>query len=377
MSYLRLVSAERIAGVGVANLSHPAFVRGLLGLGKPNAIPKLSGGQYGLAMSHVAIPAEAIRLLLLSKTFQHMAEVLDRAYVDDRYWRWLKADNASSKVDNNFRIAGGSLKGRRILYVYYDDYGSRFTPAGAASNAITSDIIEFKTSLQKGGPIPWVEDVAHETAHAVARVTARGRGPSTAVQRVRAAVLDECNAREVEQQVLAEIRTTKAGKAALAEYPPPSPVDLCDCEREFFPVAQKRTYLEQFVLGMDWEVAAKQLIDKNIEKITADVAAIPLHKRLLASNLSIFLIIMRGGRIGIFDKQFPVLQSAAGQAAFVLRLVDESWLQLIGRTGENPDTWLGARELRLQRHARLFFKIPVSYTTKCPMYLAEKTRAET
>ena len=333
---------------------------GLSGLGK--ATVRLSSGQYGLAMSWVAIHPEAIRLLCLSKKFRRMADLLDRAYVDDRYWNYLKLENPSSKLDNNFRIAGGSLKGRRLLYVDYDDDGSHFSPAGRH----VFDVISFKTSLSGGGPIPWVEDVAHETAHAFARVRARGRGPSTAVQRVRAAVLDECNTRKVVQLVVAEIRATKAGAAALAEYPPPAPVRMCDCERDWFPVAQKRTYLEQFVLGMDWELATRKLDSTQIEKVTKDVAAIPLLNPS-GQEPSIFLLIMRGGQIDSFAKQFPVLQSPAGQAAFVLRLVDESWRQLIGKLGENSYIWrMGAKELRLQRHARLFFRIPVSYTTPCP-----------
>ena len=67
--------------------------------------------------------------------------------------------------------------------------------------------------------------------------------------------------------------------------------------------------------------------------------------------------------VGSFAAKFPVLKSAAGQAAFVLRLVDASWRQLIAKVGEDSDTWKGgAHQLRLERHARVFFKIPVTYS---------------
>lgn len=327
--------------------------------------PQLSQGQYGIALSRVTIPARAVQLLRLASTFMKMVKTLDASYVDHRRWIALQEKNPSLKLDANFRVAGGSLRGRRILYVAYDPAGSLFIPGQSIDSPTGWDIIRFSSSLKNDDVIGWIQAVAHETAHAFARVKAKGPGPSKAVDRVRAAVSDECNTRRVEQKVVKEIRATAAGRKAFADEPPARPVRTCDCERDWFPSAQKRTYLEHFVLGMDWETAARGLDSKAVEKIIADVAAIPLQKTLPGHKASLFLTIMRGAAIAPLATQFPVLESPAGQAAFVLRLVDHSWRQLIGKVGQSSNIWDGVKELRLKRHVRLFFKIPVSYTP-CP-----------
>lgn len=97
------------------------------------------------------------------------------------------------------------------------------------------------------------------------------------------------------------------------------------------------------------------------------MAAIPLKFSTKQQPPTMPVAILRGtAQVGLFAKQFPVLKSAAGQAAFVLRLVDASWRQLIAKVGEGSPTWTGgAQQLRLERHARVFFKIKVGYT-RCP-----------
>ena len=354
------ISAER-----VADLNGPLPI-GISDLGQTPAPPRLSTGQYGLAMSRVTIPDAAIGLLLRSAKFRHMAQALDDAYLDHQHWFALQKNNPNLRLNNNFRVASGGFAGRRILYVGTDPAGSLFIPGQSIENPTDFDIIRFNFALTNGDTIRWVEDVAHETAHAFARVTAQGPGPTTPVERVRAAVLDECNARRQVQQVFTEIRTTQAGRAALAGHNP-LPFRTCDCERDWFPVLQKRTYLEHFVLGMDWESAARKLSDAEIQKITTDVAAIPLKWSTKPQPPTMLVAILRGtAQVGSFAKQFPVLTSAAGQAALVLRIVDASWRQLIAKVGEGSPTWTGgAQRLRLERHARVFFKIPVSYT-RCP-----------
>jgi hypothetical protein len=222
------------------------------------------------------------------------------------------------------------------------------------------------SSLDAGDTIRWIEAIAHETAHAFARVTATGAAPTSPVQRVQAAVLEECATRRREQQVLAEIRATQAGRAALSSYKP-RPVRTCDCERDWFPGAQKRTYLEQFVLGVEWESAARR-VPAKFEKILASVAAIPLTWPTLGQPPTMLAAILLGtAQVGSFATKFPVLKSAAGQAAFVLHVVDASWRQLISKVGEGSDAWKNdAQQRRLETHARLFFKIPVTYTACSP-----------
>jgi hypothetical protein len=361
VSYLHLASAQPMVGyAGVA-----AFPAGLSMLGRTSA-PRLSSGHFGLAMSRVTIPADAVRLLVLSKEFRRMAKILDSAYVDHRRWIALREKNPRLQLNDNFRIVGGGFNGRRILYVDYDEAGSLFTPGQSIESPTGWDVIRFKSSLGDSDLIPWIAAVAHESAHAFSRVTAKRRGPSTPVQRVRAAVVDECTARTLELKVLNQIRATRAGQAALTGHTL-APVVPCKCERDWFPAAQKRTYLEQFVLGMDWESAARGLSTSDVEKITADVAAIPLKWSTKTQPPTMIVAILRAtAPVGSFASRFPVLKSAAGQAAFVLRIVDASWRQLIAKVGEDSPAWTGgAQQRRLERHARVFFKIKVGYS-KCP-----------
>jgi hypothetical protein len=363
VSYLHVASAKLIDRF----TDMPAYLAGLsLGQAAP---PKLSPGQYGLAISRIqqSIPDDAIRLLRLSATFRKMAQILDNSYLDHQHWIALQQKNPGLTLNNNLLVVGGGgLNGRRVLYVGTDPAGSLFIPGQSIESPTGWDIIRFNDALTRSDTISWIEALAHETAHAFARVTATGGGQTAPVQRVRAAVLDECTARQREQRVLTEIRATQVGRAALASHTL-RPVRICDCERDWYPVRQKRTYLEHFVLGMDWELTAKTLSDTERQKITADVAAIPLKFTSKPQPPTMSIAILKGtASVGSFVKQFPVLKSPAGQAAFVLRLVDASWRQLIAKVGEGSPTWTGGgQQLRLERHARLFFKIKVSYT-RCP-----------
>lgn len=346
--------------------SVPAFLTGLSGLGQSSTV-KLSNGHFGLAMSHISIPDAAIRLLRRSATFKQMAATLDGAYVDHRHWTKVSS-SSNARLNNAFRVVGGgNLNGRRVLYVGFDPAGSLFITGQSIESSNGWDIIRFSDALGQSHTIPWVRAIAHETAHAFARVTASGVAPKTPVDRVGADVRDECNARTVEHRVIAEIRNTAAGKRALATHRVQPPVLPCDCQRDWFPTLQMRSYLEHFVLGADWEAAAKPLSDADRQKILTDVAAIPLNFSAKTHPPSMPVAILRGtATVGSFAKQFPVLNSAAGQAAFVLRLVDASWRQLIAEVGEGSPTWTGgAHQLRLERHARLFFEIKVGYT-RCP-----------
>jgi hypothetical protein len=362
VSYLHLASAPPMAGVAGVG----AFSSGLSMFGQ-TPLPRLSPGQFGLAMSRVDMPREALQLLLLSATFKQMAQTLDNSYLDHRHWFALQQNNPNLKLNKAFRVVGGGagLNGRRIFYLRADDSGSMFIPGSSIDSPTGWDYIWLKLSLWHEGTIAWVETLAHETAHAFARVTATGTGPKTPEQRVKAAVLDECATRKREQKVVSEIKATPTGRKAFAGHTL-RPVRTCDCERDWFPAVQKRTYLEQFVLGMDWESAAQALSDTDRKKILADVAAIPLKWSKKPQPPTMIVAILRGtAPVGSFAKQFPVLKSTAGQAAFVLRIVDASWRQLMKKVGEDSAEWTGgAHQLRLERHARVFFKIKVSYT-KC------------
>jgi len=362
VSYFHVASAEPIAGF-TARAAVPTSVSSL---GQPPS-PKLSAGQFGLAMSHVQMPAESIKLLLLSPTFKQMAQVLDNAYLDHRRWNALREKNDALKLNKDFRVVGGGgFNGRRILYVHTSAAGSMFIPGQSVESEIGWDEIRFKFALTDSDIIPWIEAIAHETAHAFARVTATGPGPKTPEQRVQAGVLDECTTRRRELKVIAEIRATAAGRKAFTGFRPRL-VRTCDCERDWFPAAQKRTYLEHFVLGMDWESAARGLSTAERNKAVTHAASIPIVWSAKDKPPSMAVAILRGtATIDSFVPKFPVLKSPACRAAFVLRLVDASWRQLIAKVVEDSPTWKGgAHQLRLERHAKVFFNIPVTYT-KCP-----------
>lgn len=297
-----------------------------------------------------------------------MAAALDGAYVDHRRWTTLLSSGSNATLNRSFRVtgAGASLNGKRILYVGTDPAGSLFIPGESVESPTGWDIIRFTSTMND--TIEWIHAVAHETGHAFARVTAAGPAPASPAARVRAAVRDECDTRRIERQVVLQIRATQAGRRAFAGRAAPAAPRTCDCERDWFPSAQKRTYLEHFVLGADWEAAARPLTDVQRQKILADVAKIPVTWRKDTKQpVTMAVAILRGAStIASFAKQFPVLKSPAGQAAFALRLVDASWRQLIAKVGEGSATWTGgAHRLRLERHAKHLFRIPVTYTA-CP-----------
>jgi hypothetical protein len=87
-----------------------------------------------------------------------------------------------------------------------------------------------------------------------------------------------------------------------------------------------------------------------VKKITADVAAIPLKWSTKSQPLTMLVAILRGAAlVGSFAKQFPALKSAAEQAAFVLRILDTSWRQLIAKVGEGSPTWTGGAQQQADR----------------------------
>ena len=335
----------------------------LAGLGQP--APLLSPGAFGRAMSNVGVPADAVRLLRSSSTFRNMASVLDNAYVDHLTWQALTGRFPALSLTPALRIGpGSSLTGRRILYVGADDAGSLFIRGQSLDSVPGYDVIKIKTSIGANDTIDWIHAVAHESAHAFARVSATtGPGPTTPIGQVQAAVADECNARTIEQRVVAEIRATPDGRRALASDPAPAPVTVCDCESDFFPSAKKRTYLEQFVIGMEWESAARALNDRDRQDVLTKVAAIPHLSPPTSQQRSSLLFDILQGTVPVssLPGRFPVLNSPAGQAAFALRFVDESWRQMIAWFGGNSK-FPALKRLRMLRHAALFFKVQVGYS---------------
>jgi hypothetical protein len=347
----------------------PAFLTGLSGLAQATAAkPQLSAGSFGRAVSHnVGVPVKAVRLLRLSARFRRMAGVLDKAYVEHPRWIALQAKNDKLKLGRDGVIQGNipSLKGRRVLYVGFNDAGSLFIRGSSPDASVEWDMIRIKGSLDSDDTLEWVRHIAHEAAHAEARVKATGKAPVTLVQRVQAGIRDEMNARTVERQVVKEICATSQGKG-LPECPVPPPPVQCEAERDWFPSAQRLTYLEQFVLGAARVDALQlqQLSDADIKAIETKVRAIDLSKAAPKKSHSLLIELLRGTPVASLTAQFPVIQSAVGRATFVLRIVDVSWRDLQKRAG-STDRWPAAREARLQRHARLFFDSKITYT-KCP-----------
>jgi hypothetical protein len=169
-------------------------------------------------MSNVGVPADAVRLLRSSSTFRNMASVLDNAYVDHLTWQALTGRFPALSLTPALRIGpGSSLTGRRILYVGADDAGSLFIRGQSLDSVPGYDVIRIKTSIGANDTIDWIHAVAHESAHAFARVSSDGTRTHHANRPgFKRAVADECNARTVEQRVVAEIRATPDGKRALA-----------------------------------------------------------------------------------------------------------------------------------------------------------------
>ncbi len=328
-------------------------------------MPALFNGQFGRALQQTPIPAAPLRLLALSQTFRDIVGVLDKKYIAYDRWLALSKTNPNLSMGADGRVTGSpAVNDRLVLYLGRERAGSLFIAGGWPGAATGADSMWFADALTDTDVPGWIRAIAHESVHALARVTASAP-PATPVDRVRAAVAEECRARTVEERIVGEIRATQAGRRALAGDPARAAARTCDCESAWFPALQKRTYLEQFVLGADWDAHRRRMSHADVTKILADVAAIPIAWRKDAKQRdTLASAILRGtATMASFARQHPVLALPAGRSAFALRLVDASWRQLIAKVGEGSKTWTdGAHRLRLSRHAKHLFQIPVMYT---------------
>ena len=351
MSYLHLV---------------PAVGGSFEGIGQPApALPALFNGHFGRALKKTPIPAAPLRLLALSQTFRDIVGVLDKKYLAYDDWLAVGTANPNASLGPDGRVTGSpGVNGRLVLYVGRERAGSLFIAGGWPGAATAADSMWFGDSIADADVPEWIRAIAHESVHALARVTAT-TPPARPVDRVRAAVAEECRARTVEERIVNEIRATPTGRRALAGDRASAAARTCDCESSWFPAPQKRTYLEQFVLGANWDAHRRRISDADAKKILTDVAAIPVAWRKDSKQRdTLASAILRGtATMASFAKQHPVLASPAGRAAFALRLVDASWRQLIAKVGEGSKAWTdGAHRLRLVRHAKHLFQIPVTYT---------------
>lgn len=319
----------------------------------------LSAGGFGKAMRRFSerfVPDGALWLLKQSPRFMAVVKDLDAAYVDDM------PDPAPAQNDAGVFLDGP--KGKRWLHLQPSSNGSRFVPYAAAGNNIDGDIMFIEgpdgakdallpaaVSLTTKGQ--WIERIAHEAIHAQRHVQGRRRPGSTPAQRIAASIDDEIATRRGERAIVDELRRK------FSKFRPYQPTtgsfDRPVVERDFFPGEQRRTYLEQFVLGELLADAAKQLTDAQRKEYAQLVGKVSLGRAPHAPflSMSVHVVHPKHGRIPLFRLAYP-------NVLLAMRVIDARW-----RTISDLDSlpWNDPTvESMRQEHANAFFGGLVTYT---------------
>jgi len=317
------------------------------GLGQsPTA--QVAGGEFGRALASIDVPAVATNLLRQSSTFMDMARALDKRYI--YLWHPTEKRHRRLTTSANGVVTTGSFVGRRVLDVKTTNAGSWFEPYTSPDNTGYYDVIWIERS-GRGNTGRWIERIAHEVTHAFHLATRAAAPAAKLVDRVRAAITEEIETRQVEALVLAEILRTPEGARELQGFTPNAgSTARHDVERDFFPVS-RRTYLEHFMLSELAREAIKRegLSDTERKAKNLEVAAIPI----------------KGWRARKFSSDYAKLR-------FWLRVIHFRWERLDAIHGSNPAAFDRGREIVLQEHVNAFFGGLLSYTPR-----PTRTRAPT
>jgi len=340
------------------------------GLGDPDTTdPRISAGEFGRALrTHLQttsapklsmeIRRDIIRFLRLSRRFMRMVHEVDRKYIafDAANWPTTWAEDWGLR---NGLLTRGRHRGRRLLEFNHSMVGSSFTAAGNLDARNLADILAFRdpehaqtsgslTRLDRVGR--WIEDIGHETVHAFHFVTSTRARPATLAARVRASLEEESATRQEEKKIVNEIRRRSKRFSKFAGSSRSTMIR--SIERDFFPSAMRRTYLEHFVLTGLLQEATSKTPAADRARIDQRVDAIPLENRPLSDYL-------KDRPLKFFDpklKKFLVFSSDYGRLRFILRIIDARWRQL-EQSGLVEGTMEHGKEKEriLRGHWRAFF----------------------
>ena len=320
----------------------------------------VTNGEFGTALKWFAnsscVPDGVVKLLKGSPKFMAIAKTLDGKYIAD-VGRDLELteppptdwEKVWGVTPNGFLIKGtyrgSNVKGRRVLRIMESLTGSSFSPAGSPETLFPYDTIFLQQPSEATDAANigrWIEVIAHESIHAHHWVSRTGAPPAKLVDRVRASIAEEIATRREETAIVSQILATSLGKKLLKGFKPkPGATDAPTVERDFFPTALRRTYLEHFVLlGLSQEaISRERLTPEDIDRKNKEVERMPI------SNFR--------------DAKFS---SDYSKAQFSLRVIDFRWQKASKlKTPGTPD-FDRLKEQILQEHANAFFGGVVSYT---------------
>lgn len=320
----------------------------------------VTSGEFGTALkwftNTFCVPDGVMKLLKGSPKFMAIANTLDGKYIasvgrdlefaerppDDWPHVWGVTPNG---VLTKGTYRGSNVKGRRVLDVIGSLTGSSFSSAGSPDTPQPSDTIFLKrpTETSGAGEIGgWIEVIAHESIHAHHWVTRTTSPPATLVARVRANIAEEIATRREETGIVSQIQATWLGKQLLKGFVPNAgATDVARVERDFYPSALRRTYLEHFfLLGLAQEaIHRERLTAQDIDKQNKEVDRIPIM----------------GWRDRKFSSEYSKLQ-------FWLRVIDFRWQQASKLKREGTPEFEKLKEQVLHEHANAFFGGVISYT---------------
>ena len=318
----------------------------------------VTSGEYGVELEHYvtlhSVPAQVTALLRRSRTYMNMAHTLDRHYIALDGTR-IRFDWAAAWSPNNDGVlTAGPFTGRRVLAVWWGSSGSEFLPAGTLDNDFGYDIILLQPPNAFSGDQTigeWIQIIAHETTHAFTRNTSGGTASASAVDRITAAITDEVNTRITESTIVTEATRGSRLPAYTSTTGSTNPAQV---QRDMFPSALKRTYLEQFVFDelIREAITSEGLSQTDIERHNARVDALTVGDadRVVQSPGFILYFDPAINLYNTFNSQYDELR-------YIQRVIDARWKN----HEQNNAGDLDSKETILQQHAQAFFRGKATY----------------
>lgn len=307
-----------------------------------------------------------ILLLRQSPTFRGMVRTLNRRYVYHNDPMRLRFTN--SETGNVVRR--GPFTGRRIIQVSPSMSGQAFfRPAGGPDSSVDHDLIVISAATEES----FIQEIAHEAAHAVEFVTGRRQSPATIQAEVDQLIQEERRVRGTERRVVREIRGVPGGRGISL---PTSPTTITAIERDFPRIGQRRTYLEEAFFGaalrrtVAQERVPRQQVESQVNRLLANVSNEDVN-RFLSNPLANWEDITFQRRLPDAEPFF--VTSSLGSLLFLRGIIHRSWTTFLMRTPEGSQGFSALKERKLQEHARAlqqigqaFFGETIAYTTLPP-----------
>jgi hypothetical protein len=283
---------------------------------------------------------EVVRLLNRSSEFRRMVRFLNRRYVSSSYYR--EHEEEIEFDERGFIISGRPwVRGRRVITINTEWGAAFFLAADSPDNPwiaveFTSDLINIDSSHQ-GVIIGYIEDIAHEAAHAVESFGA-GTAPATIMDEIEQVIEEEASVRGTERTVVSETGL----------HPRTTPTEIWAVERDFLRLDEHRTYIENafFSATLRRAIDQEHLQSDDVSRIQTEVNHLSITgtRRYLDDPDNFWL-------------RTAIIPSRYGRLLFLRRVIHHSWATFLEDHepgSEGFDYW---REQKLQDHARSLNRI--------------------